>query len=299
MHRPPIPPLLGIAVGIVAVSFASIFIRLADAPALVVAAYRLTLASVILALPAWMQARDELRSLKSEDLRLAFFSGGFLAVHFATWIASLEHTTVASSLVLVSTSPLFVALMSPLLLRERVSQGAMLGIAITVVGGIIVGYGDFGLGGQQWLGDGLALIGAVMAAGYLTIGRSLRRKLSLLAYIFLTYATAAMVLLALCLLTRQSFTGYSAYTYLMFLLLAVVPQMIGHSSFNWALRYLSATFVAVTVLGEPIGSTILAVIILKEIPTETKLVGGLLILVGIYITSRGETAAQVEPVGAP
>lgn len=299
MHKPPIPPLLGIAIGIVAVSFASIFIRLADAPSLVIAAYRLTLASLILVVPTWLQARDELRALTGQDLRLAFLSGAFLAMHFATWIASLDYTTVASSVVLVDTNPLFVALMSSLLLRERMSQSTMVGIAITVAGGIVVGYGDLGLGGQQLLGDGLALIGAVMAAGYFTIGRSLRRKLSLLAYIFLTYATAALVLLTLCLLTRQSFTGYSSQTYLMFLLLAVVPQMIGHSSFNWALRYLSATFVAVTVLGEPVGSTILAVVILNEIPTASKLAGGLLILAGIYITSRGERAAQVEPVGAP
>jgi drug/metabolite transporter (DMT)-like permease len=287
------------AVGVIATSFASIFIRFADAPALVIAAYRVTLASLILALPTWMAAREELRVLTGRDLRLAFFSGVFLAFHFATWIASLDYTTVASSVVLVNTNPLFVALMSHLLLRERVSQSTMSGITVTVAGGIIIGYGDLALGGQQLLGDLLALTGAVMGAAYFLIGRSLRPKLSLLAYIFVTYATAAVMLLAMCVLTRQPFTGYSPHTYLMFLLLAVVPQIIGHSSYNWALRYISATLVAVMALGEPISATILAAVILKEIPTVVKLIGGLLILVGIYITSRVEQAAQAQPAGAP
>jgi len=291
---------LGIAVGIVAVSFSSIFIRLADAPSLVIAAYRLTLASLILALPTWLRAREELRTLTARNpstgsgqaLQLAFLSGVFLAAHFATWIASLDYTTVASSVVLVNTSPIFVALTSPFLLREPASRSTLLGIGVAVVGGIIVGSEDFSLGGQQLLGDGLALAGAITVAGYFLIGRSLRPQLSLLAYVFLTYATAALVLLALCLVTRQPLTGYSAWTYLMFLLLALVPQIIGHSAYNWALRYLSATFVSVTVLGDPVGSTILAALILQEIPTTTKVAGGLLILAGIYVASRGERAAQ-------
>lgn len=299
MHKPPIPPLLGITVGIVAVSFSSIFIRLADAPSLVIAAYRLTLASLILALPTWLQARDELRTFTARELQLAFLSGAFLAAHFATWIASLDYTTVASSVVLVDTSPIFVALVSPFLLREPVSRSTLLGIGVAFIGGMVVGFEDFGLGGQQLLGDGLALAGAITVAGYFLIGRSLRPKFSLLAYVFLTYAAAALILLALCLVTRQPFTGYSAWTYLMFLLLALVPQIIGHSAYNWALRYLSATFVSVTVLGDPVGSTILAALILKEIPTATKVAGGLLILAGIYVASRGERANQIKSVTVP
>ncbi len=285
-------------IGVIATSTSSIFIRLANAPALVIAAYRLSLASLILAVPAWLQAGQELRTLTRRDLRLACFSGVFLALHFATWIASLDYTTVASSVVLVDTNPIFVALMSHLLLRERVSQSTVLGIAVTVAGGFIIGYGDLALGGQQLLGDLLALTGAVMSAAYFLIGRSLRPKLSLLAYVFVTYTTAAVVLVATGLVARLPFTGYSPHTYLMFLLLAIVPQIIGHSSYNWALRYLSATLVAVMILGEPISATILAAVILKEIPTAAKIIGGLLILTGIYITSRAERAAQAQSAGA-
>jgi drug/metabolite transporter (DMT)-like permease len=265
MSRPTIRPYLVISIGIVAVSFASIFIRLAEAP-----------------------------SLTKGDLQLALLSGLFLGLHFATWISSLEYTSVASSVVFVDTSPLFVGLASHLLLKERVSQQMFVGIAISVLGGVIIGYGDFGLGVRELFGDLLAIAGAVAVSGYFLVGRRLRRKLSLLSYIFLVYATAAAFLVVLCLVTGHTFSGYSWQTYLMFLLLAIVPQIIGHSSFNWALRYLPATFVGVGTLGEPVGSAILACFILHEVPTLTKIGGGVLILAGIYLSSRAGSVAGTE-----
>ena len=283
-----------LATGITAVSFASIFIRLAEAPSLVIAASRLTIASLILAPAAFIKSREELRALTKVDLRLAIFSGLFLGLHFATWISSLEYTSVASSVVFVSTSPLFVGLASHFLLKERVSRQMFVGIAVSVLGGMIIGYGDFSLGPRELLGDFLALAGAVTVSGYLLIGRRLRPKLSLLSYIFLVYSTAAVFLIALCLAVQYPFSGYPAQTYLMFFLLAVVPQIIGHSSYNWALKYLPATFVGVGTLGEPVGSTILAYFILNEVPTLAKLGGGVLILAGIYISSRARSVAGSE-----
>lgn len=294
MSNPTIKPYLGLATGIVAVSFASIFIRLAEAPSLVIAACRLTIASLILAPAALIRAKEELRTLTRGDLQLALLSGLFLGLHFATWISSLEYTSVASSVVFVSTSPIFVGLASHSLLKERVSPQMFLGIAVSMLGGMIIGYGDLGLGARELFGDLLAIAGAVMVSGYFLVGRRLRRQLSLLSYIFLVYATAAGFLVALCLLTGHPFSGYSRQTYLMFFLLAVVPQIIGHSSFNWALAYLPATFVGVSTLGEPVGSTILAYFILSEIPTLTKIGGGVLILAGIYVSSRAESVAGAE-----
>lgn len=294
MSNPTIKPYLGLATGIVAVSFASIFIRLAEAPSLVIAACRLTIASLILAPAALIRAKEELRTLTRGDLQLALLSGLFLGLHFATWISSLEYTSVASSVVFVSTSPIFVGLASHSLLKERVSPQMFLGIAVSMLGGMIIGYGDLGLGARELFGDLLAIAGAVMVSGYLLVGRRLRRQLSLLSYIFLVYATAAGFLVALCLLTGHPFSGYSRQTYLMFFLLAVVPQIIGHSSFNWALAYLPATFVGVSTLGEPVGSTILACFILSEIPTLAKIGGGVLILAGIYVSSRAESVAGAE-----
>ena len=288
MVEPAVKPYLGLLIGVIAVSFASIFIRLAEAPSLVIAAYRLTIASLILTPSALRRSRGELGSMEGKDILLALAAGLFLGLHFASWITSLEHTSVASSVVFVSTHPLFVGLASHFLLRERLSRPMWAGIALSVLGGMVIGFGDMALGPGELRGDLLAIIGAVMMAAYLLIGRRLRAKLSLLSYIVLVYWTAAAMLVALCLATGQSFTGYSSQTYLMFVLLALVPQIIGHSSFNWALKYLSASFVAVSVLGEPVGATVLAYLILGEVPTIFKAIGGALILVGIYISSREE-----------
>lgn len=298
-YRPTVRPYVGIALGIAAVSTASIFIRLAQAPALVIAAYRLTIASLILAPVAYLRYREELCSLTRTDLGLALASGLFLGLHFATWISSLEYTSVASSVVFVSTAPLFVGLASPIFLQERLSRPVIAGIVVATLGGMIIGVGDFGSSRNELLGDILALAGAVFGAGYFLIGRRLRAKLSLIAYITLVYSAATALLLTLAIAAGQRFTSYPSQTYILFVLLATVPQLIGHSSFNWALRYLPATFVAVTILGEPIGSTILAYFILAEVPTLVKLLGGALILTGIYLTSRQESAATaVETVRA-
>ena len=288
MVEPAVKPYLGLLIGVMAVSFASIFIRLAEAPSLVIAACRLTIASLILTPSALRQSKEELWNMEGRDILLALAAGLFLGLHFASWITSLEHTSVASSVVFVSTHPLFVGLASHFLLRERLSRPMWAGIALSVLGGMVIGLGDMALGPGELWGDLLAIIGAVMMAAYLLIGRRLRANLSLLSYIILVYWTAAAMLIVLCLATGQSFTGYSSQTYLMFVLLALVPQIVGHSSFNWALKYLSASFVAVSVLGEPVGATVLAYLILGEVPTIFKAIGGALILVGIYISSREE-----------
>lgn len=283
-----VKPFIGLSVGVVAVSFAAIFIRWADAPPLATAAYRLTIASLILAPGVWLTARNELRALTRRDVQLALLSGAFLGLHFAFWISSLDYTSVASSVVLVSTSPLWVGLAAHVFTDEQLTRRMAMGIVVATMGGIVVGYGDMGVGSSELWGDVLAILGAVMVAGYLLIGRGLRPKVSLITYIFLTYGTAAVELLLIAVLTRQPFAGYTPNTYLMFLLLAVVPQLLGHSSFNWALRYLTATYVAVTVMGEPVGSTLLAWLLLDEPPTVLKVVGGALILVGIWVATREE-----------
>ncbi len=280
--------------GAVAVSFASIFIRWADAPSLVIAAYRLGLASLVIGPVALLRSGQELRALGRKDLFYLVIAGLFLALHFALWIASLAHTTVASSVILVTMSPLFVGLFSHLLGMDRVTKGMVGGILLSLLGSVAIGYGDFALGGRALWGDVLALGGAVMVTGYLLAGRRLRQRLSLLPYVSLTYSVAAAVTLLLCLLTGERFTGYSSTTYLMFILLALVPQVIGHSAFNWALGYLSAPFVSIITLGEPIGATILACLILTEVPTLLKIAGGAMILSGIYLASR-QKAVEVVP----
>ena len=292
-------------IAILAVSTASLFIRFAQAeavPSLVIAAVRLTIATLILAPIAFFRYRSELRSLTRNDLILGVISGAFLAIHFATWISSLEYTTVASSVVFVSTGPLWVAILSPLLLNERLTRTAILGLILALIGGTIIGLADACLWNNglhcpqlnqimqrriMW-GNFLALCGALAVSGYLIIGRKVRatRSVSLVPYIFLVYGVSAIVLNIFMFVSKESPFGYSPSAYGWIFLLAVIPQLIGHSTFNWLLKYLSATMVAVTTLSEPIGSAILAFIFLKETPQLAVVSGGALILVGIYLTSK-------------
>jgi len=290
-------------IAILAISTASIFIRFAQAegaPSLVIAAIRLTIASLILAPIALTRHHAEIKSLTRDDLALAVFAGIFLAIHFATWITSLEYTSVASSAVFVATGPLWVAILSPFLLNERLTRIAVIGLILSLIGGIVIGLSDactiqYGLqclelgqimqGRAVW-GNFLALCGAWAVSGYLLIGRKVRVKMSLVPYIFLVYGISAIVLIVFMLAARQSPFGYSSATYFWIFLLAVIPQLIGHSTFNWLLEFLPATLVAVAGLSEPVGSAILAYFFLHEFPRMDIVIGGALILIGIYLTSR-------------
>jgi drug/metabolite transporter (DMT)-like permease len=279
---------LVLIIGIIGVSTGSIFARLADAPALVTAAYRVGLATLILIPAAGWKARDELRRLSFQDVKLAMLSGLFLALHFAAWISSLDYTAIANSVVLVNTIPLWVGLLTPLIASDRIKPTTVISIVLSVIGGAVIGFGDFAAGGNALWGDLLALAGAVCAAIYLLLGRNLRRKLSLLAYVTVCYGSAAAILWIVVLFLNLPITGYSSQTVAAFWAMAVVSQIVGHSSYNWALKWFSTTLVAVALLGEPIGSTILAYLIFNEGLTWLKFVGGLFILSAIYIAAVGE-----------
>jgi len=288
---PPFNPYLALIIGTMAVSTGAIFARLADAPSLVIAAYRVGIASLILAPITWWKARDEIGTLSKRDLKLAVLSGFFLALHFATWISSLDYTSVANSVVLVNTNPLWVGLLTPLIAKEKVKRAALISIVISVIGGAIIGYGDFATGGKALLGDGLALAGSLCAAVYLLLGRNLRRKLSLLPYIFICYGSAAVILWVIVLSLGLPISGFSTGTVAAFWGMALIAQIIGHSTYNWALKWLSAGLIAVSLLGEPIGSTILAYFLFDEGLTLYKIVGGGIILSAIYIAASSESRA--------
>ena len=303
LPRPRLHPYLGLTFGVLAVSAASLIIKAAldlGVPSLIIAAGRLTLAAIILVPITLARHRAELVTLNRRDLFWAAATGVCLGLHFAAWIASLEYTTIASSVVFVSTAPLFVGLFSMIVWREKLGKPLIIGLLVAVLGGAIIGFADAcvvdadglqcalseSVQGRAVIGDLLALGGAVAMAGYLLIGHRLRAKLSLIPYITLGYSAAAITLILAAALAGTSFFGYLPAAYFWIALLGLVPQLIGHSSFNWALRYLSATYVSVTVLGEPIGSTILAFIILQQIPAPLALFGGALILGGILLASK-------------
>lgn len=300
--RPPIPPLAGLAFGILVTSTAAILIRMAQAsaPSLLIAAGRMGLASLILLpLAAWRQ-RAAWAALTRGHVAAAALAGAFLAVHFATWITSLELTSVASSVVLVSTAPLFVALLSGPVLREVVPRHVWLGVALATAGGVAVAVLDACRGagtgcvagsllpsGQAALrGDALALIGGAAAAGYFMIGRRLRADLPLLVYVTATYSAAALLLALTAAAAGVRPFGLPPQAWLIIALLAIGPQVLGHSSLNWALRYVPAAVVSLALLGEPVGSTLLAALVFREVPGPAQMLAMTLILAGIALAAR-------------
>jgi len=284
---------LALGIGIAAVSTGAIFARLADAHPVVIAAYRVGLATLIIAPVAWLKARDEIINLSGKDFALAGLSGLFLALHFIAWISSLGYTSIANSVLLVNTNPLWVGLFAFFMTGERLKASSVAGIIIGVAGGAIIGADDFAAGGEALFGDFLALSGGICAAFYLLLGRNLRSRLSLVAYITVCYGSAAVFLWLVVLLYGLQITGYDTGTMASFLGLALISQLIGHTCFNWALKWFSPGLIAVALLGEPVGSSILAYIIFGEQFTLLKLAGGSLILAAIYISAAGEKNQQV------
>lgn len=268
-----------IPIGVLAASTAAIFIKLCDAPALIIATYRMVFASLIL-LPYALYKKTG-RTWGRKEIGWLILSGFFLSLHFTFWIGSLKYTSVASSVVLVTTYPIFVGIGSRLFLKERMGLFLIFGIILSILGSGLISYGDMAISREALMGDGLALLGAITASGYFLVGRKMRKSQDLLSYIFPVYSTAGFLLVIFSLLSQKNFIGYSWTTYLFLFLLALIPQLIGHTTINWALKYLPASMVAITYLGEPVGSTILAYFILNEALTPWKIFGGILILAGI------------------
>ena len=277
-----------LGLGVLVVSSAAVLIRLADAPSLVIAAYRMALASLALSAGAAVVKRRRLAALRLPDLAWMVASGGFLALHFGFWITSLRFTSVASSVVLVTSNPLLVAVASWLLFREGVSRRELQGIALGLLGGVVVAAGDFRLGRDEFLGDLLALAGTVAVTGYLLIGRRTRAQESVFTYAAVVYPVAGVLLVVAALGSGSSLTGYSSATYLWLALVALVPQVVGHTSLNWALGYISATAVAIAVMGEPVLASLLAWLVLEETPPVASVIGGVLILVAVYLALHPE-----------
>lgn len=281
-----------LAIGVVAVSFSAIFIRIAEAPSLTIAFYRNAFSALILLPLLLARRRSEIKGLSREQSAIAAAAAGLLALHFAVWISSLSFTTVAASVVLVTSSPIFVAAGERIFFGERTSRSTFVGILIGLVGAAVVSGGDLGLARRAVGGDLLALAGAVAAAGYFIAGRRLRREVSLLTYVGIVYAATAVLLLPMVVLSRAPLTGFSGMAWTMFGLQALVPQMMGHTIFNYLLKDVDATIVAIAILGEPVGSTLLALAFFGEVPPWTAVAGGVLVLAGIYVAVTAQARAR-------
>ncbi|MGE5586013.1 MAG: DMT family transporter [Bacillota bacterium] len=302
VERPFVSPWVAIGLGVVAVSSASIFVRLSSAPPLAIATWRMGLATLMLAPFALVGGRREMLAMGRRDLALSLLAGGFLAVHFGAWMTSLSHTSVASSVALVSMHPLFVMLASRLFFGESAAGGAVAGAGIAVVGSTIIGLGDSAAGGSAFFGDLLALLSALMFAAYVLVGRGVRQRLSVAPYAFVVYGICSLVLVLTCAASGVRVYPYSTRDHMLFLALAAVPTILGHTVFNWALRYVSASVISVSVLGEPVGATLLAVALLEETPPATAIAGGVLVILGIAIFtlfSKGKRGSSRRAATTP
>ncbi len=288
---------LVLIIAITAASFASIIIRLTPAPTPIIAAGRMLFATIILTPFYITRLNFHLAELSPQKLRLCLIAGTLLASHFTCWIESLRHTTIVSSVMLVAMNPIFVAILSPLLLKEKITPRLITAILIGVVGAIIITRPDLAGQPANLTGNLLALAGAIFAALYVIIGRKLRPGLSLLGYVYPVYLTAATILTTIALLNGYYSCSFPPKTYLLILLLALGPQIIGHTGFNWALAYLPAPVVAISILGEPVGTTVLATILLRQPPSMFEIAGGALILFAIYLAATGFSSTTKN--GAP
>ncbi len=270
-----------IALAIVVVSFAAIIIRLCTVPTAIIAAYRLGFAVIIL-LPVYA-AKGRQHSVSARQLGLTALAGFFLSLHFLFWIESLKLTTVASSVMLVTTSPIFAAVFAWLVLREGIGRKTMIAIVLCIAGSVIISRGGIDLRPEMLRGNVLAVLGAAAFGGYFVIGRKLRPVMGIVQFAFLAYAASAIILIAWAAVRGHEFTGFDPRNYVWFALLAIGPQVFGHTSLTWALKYIAAPKVAISVLGEPIGSALLAWVFFSEVPGYGLLIGGALVLYGVYL----------------
>ncbi|MFB6122316.1 MAG: DMT family transporter [Haloferacaceae archaeon] len=281
-----VPPRAALVVAVVAVSTSAVLVRWSDAPSLVKALYRVVFTAALLAPVAVTRHRRAFAGLRRRDVGFAGVSGVALAVHFGAWFESLNHTTVAASVTLVQAQPAFVAVGAWAVLDERVTPRTVGGIALALAGAATMSLGDLLVAGiGRAYGNALALVGAAAAGGYVLAGRSLRQRLPLLPYVLVVYVVCAAGLLAAVLQQGYPLVDYPPREWALFLAMAVGPGLFGHTVVNWALAHLESSVVSVSLLGEPVGSTLLALALLGEVPAVWTLVGGVVVLVGIVVTA--------------
>jgi drug/metabolite transporter (DMT)-like permease len=271
---------LPLVISIIAISFSAIFVKWSDAPATILSMYRMWLACALMAPMVYIH-RQEFKKLSKQDWYLLFFSGAFLALHFALWFSSLKLTTVASSTIILAIQPIISLLGGFFFYKERTTTSAILTMGIAIIGAMMIGWGDIGLDSKAILGDFLSFLSVVAVVGYLLIGQSIVKKMSHWIYTFCVFFFAACLLTLYNLVIKESLHGYSSKEWGIFLLLAIVPT-VAHVINNWLLNYVNATTISMSILGEPVGASLLAVLLLGERLVGWQIAGGLLVLVGVF-----------------
>jgi drug/metabolite transporter (DMT)-like permease len=282
-HKPAIHPYLVLLIGVLSISTSAIFVKLTTSPAPITATYRLLFTVLLMTPIAIRPIMRELPSMNRSSWYYAVGSGFFLAIHFILWFESLNYTSVTSSVVLVCLQPLFSFIGGYYVFKEKLSIYAVMGGVLAFLGSVIIGWGDFQIGGMALFGDILALLAAGMVTGYWMIGQHMRKTMSLTTYTYIVYGLATLMLLVYDLTLGYSLYPYPAFDWLWFLSLAVFPTLLGHSLLNWVIKWVNASTVSMSILGEPIGSAILAYFILNEKIKPLQWIGSAVILCGIYL----------------
>lgn len=283
MEKPSVHPSIPIVIGVISISFAAILVKLSNAESGVIAFYRMLLSVLIMAPIFFAKYTYEIKELTKRDWIFSSIAGIFLAFHFIFWFESLNYTSVASSTVLVTLQPLFTFIGTYLFFKESLSVKTITSGFIAIIGSVLISWGDFGISGAALYGDMLALLACAFVSAYMLFGQDVRKRISLITYTMVVYSASTICLFFYVLFKDESFGPYPGIEWLWFLLLAIVPNLLGHSLFNWALKWVSTNVISIVVLFEPVGASILAYILFNETLIPTQVVGGIIVLIGIIL----------------
>lgn len=294
MKSPKINPYFALWFGVISLSTSAILVKVSSASSGVIAFYRL-LFSVILMLPIFIKKYfPEVRAISNKDWIFSIISGTFLAFHFILWFESLNYTSVASSTVLVTLQPIFAFVGSYFIFHERFSAKAILSCFITILGSILISWGDFYVSGTALYGDILALIACALITIYFMFGQTVRKRVSLITYTFVVYSMSSIVLLIYIVLMDEPLFPYDSFNWIVFLLLAIFPTLLGHTVMNWSLKWIKASTISMAILFEPVGSTIMAYFLFQENIIWTQATGGLVVIGGIILFTINERKIKIR-----
>jgi drug/metabolite transporter (DMT)-like permease len=283
----PIAPIIPLIVGMIAISFAPILVRYSHAPVSVQAMYRM-LFTILIMLPFGVKQLPQLRSIKKQDWKLLGLAGFFLALHFLLWMESLNYTSIASSTIILTLEPIFVMIGAFFIFKDRIGTLALIGLIVALIGAICVGSGDISLSLKAFTGDLLSLISMLAMVVNLLFAKRILTRISSYLYSMIVFTIAFVCFAGYNLVMNFSFTGYPANEWTIFVLLAIIPTVLGHMIFNWLLQYLKPTTISISVLAEPVGSSLLGMMIFKEMVTSFQYIGGAFIILGLLIYMKTE-----------
>lgn len=283
VEKPAIHPYIPIVIGVISVALSAIFVKLATAEAGVIAFYRM-LFSVLFMLPVfWLKYRKEVLIFKKKDWIYSSIAGIFLAFHFIFWFESLNYTSVASSTVLVTLQPIFAFAGTYFFFKERLSIKTILSAVIAILGSFIISWGDFKVSGSALYGDLLALIGCALITAYLLFGQDVRKRISLITYTFIVYSISTVTLLIYVFAKGESLGPHPSMDWFWFIMLALIPNLLGHTLFNWSLKWVSTNVISIAILFEPVGASVLAYYVFRETLSSSQIIGGIVVITGILL----------------